>query len=54
MFVLVDLVSAVFVAAIELAASISNGDAIAAELTIMNFRLVKPKLSDVIQTSFKS
>jgi hypothetical protein len=35
------LASAVFAAAIELAALKSNGDAIAAEPTIMNFLLVK-------------
>jgi hypothetical protein len=35
------LVSVGFAAAIELAAFKSNGDAIAAELTIMNFLLVK-------------
>jgi hypothetical protein len=36
------LVSTVFSTAIEPAAFKSNGDAIAAELTIMNFLLVKP------------
>jgi hypothetical protein len=36
------LVSAVFAAAVEPAAFKSKGDAIAAELTIMNFLLVKP------------
>jgi hypothetical protein len=45
------LVSAGFAAAIELAASKSNGDAIAAELTIMNFLLVKFELVSVISRS---
>jgi hypothetical protein len=47
------LVSAVLVpepllAAIEPAAFKSSGDAIAAEPTIMNFRLVKPEFPNVI------
>jgi len=41
LLVTVGLVSAGFAAAIELAAFKSNGDAIAAELTIINFLLVK-------------
>jgi hypothetical protein len=40
-FVTVALTSAGFAAAMELAAFKSNGDAIATELTIMNFLLVK-------------
>jgi hypothetical protein len=44
------LVSAGFAAAIELAAFKSNGDAIAAELTSMNFLLVKFELVSVIKT----
>jgi len=46
------LVSAVLPAAIEPATFRSSGDAIAAVPTIINFRLVKPELSDVIQSSF--
>ena len=49
--VAVVLVSADFAAAIELAAFKSNGDAIAAELTIMNFLLVKFELVSVISLS---
>ena len=44
------LVSAVFAAAIEPAAFKSNGDAIAAELTIMNFLLVKFEFVSVMNS----